>query len=439
MNGINFSAGIALIIALLIFLQGLSILRDAEKEDDEKKKAIQRIVGWLTLLLTSLGMIINLLFLSANTAISPEFGVFILQGNLPRAFFTLCLLGLILCICLGWELARLREEYPLWGIRVYLWGLVAWILASSILLAGINRHEVNEAPIYLYDIWWPPLLIWMTVGFTDIALTILRVKDEVLRGLAAVVMVLLLIVAVINGSPLPNFAHPWTRVAWAAAAIFLLIPIWYEVRKPAQTLKATGGTPGQAAILTHLKQNLKLFFQIERQQTYTLAALGIIGLGVVVLLTSPSFIGPAPGIIVALIGWGFMTEIATDGWFHDLYLNYRSGQWFAEGGSIDRAGARVSKGITNTGERLGKIFSFPTNWTAVIELLVLVIFLIALNELQNRGKTIIQPFQAVGFEDTAAVMNSADDRLINDLSILNQELQPIIIFPTSSGIIKKRI
>jgi tetratricopeptide (TPR) repeat protein len=439
MNRINFSVAIALTISLLIFLQGWSILREAEKADDEQIKAIRRIIGWLTILLATLGMIINILFFSTDIAISPEFGVFIVQGTGPTILFAFCLLGLDLCISLGWELARLREGWKLRGSLIYLLGITVSILSSLILMGRINGREVNQVPIYLYDIWWPPLLIWMTVGFTDIALTILRVEDEVVRALAAIGMVILLIAVAINARPVPDFAHPWTRVAWAAAAILLLIPTWYEVRKPARTLKAKGGTPGQTAILSHLKQNLQMFFHIERQQTYTLLSLGLIVIGVVVLLTSPSYIGVAPGIIVVLIGWGFMTEIATDGWFHDLYRDYKSGEWFAENGSIDKASMTLRNGMRTTGERLGKIFSLPTNWTAVIKLLVLVILLVAVNEIQNRGKTIIQPFQAIGFQDTAALMNSANDRLINDLSILNQELQPIIIFPTSSGAVKKRI
>ena len=332
-----------------------------------------------------------------------------------------------------------RGGWKLRGSLIYLLGIAVSILSSLILMGRINGREVNQVPIYLYDIWWPPLLIWMTVGFTDIALTILRVEDEVVRALADIGMVILLIAVAINGSPVRDFAHPWTRIVWAAAAILLLIPTWSEVRKPARTLKAKGGSPGQTALLSHLKQNLQMFFHIERQQTYTLLSLGLIVIGVVVLLTSPSYIGVAPGIIVVLIGWGFMTEIATDGWFHDLYRDYKSGEWFAENGSIDEAALTLRNGMRTTGERLGKIFSLPTNWTAVIKLLVLVILLVAVNEIQNRGKTIIQPFQAIGFQDTAALMNSANDRLINDLSILNQELQPIIIFPTSSGAVKKRI
>jgi hypothetical protein len=443
MNQINFSTAIALIISLLIFLQGWSILRSAEKLKETGKakrtKEIRRIIGWLTVLLATLGMIINILFLSTDIAISPEFGVFITQGIWPTVFFALCILGLILCIALGWDLARLREDWKLWGVQLYLWGLLVWVLSCSILLTRINPSGANEAPIYLYDIWWPPLLLWMTVGFTDIALTILRVRDEVVRGLVVIAMVMLLILAATDLSPLPDFAHPWTRIVWVAAAMLLLIPIWYEVLKPAQTLKAKGERFGPSVIVPHLKQNVQTLFPIERQQKYTLGSLGLIVMGVVILLISPSFIGPAPGIIVVLLGWGFMTEIVTDGWFHDLYRDYRSGEWFTTGGSMDKAVATVRTGIRNTGERLGKIFSLPAHWTAVIKLLVLMILLIALNEIQNRGKTIIQPFQAVGFADTAALMNSADDRLINDLSILNQELQPIIIFPTGSGLVKKRI
>src|SRR5215216_7717340 len=127
MNQINVSVAIALIISLLIFLQGWSILRGAGRITDVQTKAIRRLIGWLTVLFATLGITINILFLSTDIAISPEFAVFIIQGKWARSFFDLCLLGLILCIALGWELARLREGWGLRGIWPYLLGGVVWL------------------------------------------------------------------------------------------------------------------------------------------------------------------------------------------------------------------------------------------------------------------------------------------------------------------------
>jgi len=455
MNWINISTPFAVVASLLVFLQGVSILRAAgkAKEAGNKKKQIAnerkelkhkenilKTIGRLTILMATLGTIINILFVSTDIAISPEFGVFIIQGIIPTVFFALCVLGLILCISLGWELARLREHWKLWGRWLYGLGFVIWLASCSILLTRINAPAGNEDPVFLYDIWWPPLLLWMTIGFTDIALTILRVRDGVVRGLVAMSMVIVVLLVALDQGPQPDFAHPWTRGFWAAAAILLLISMVYEVSKPFRMIKADGKEPGHYAILSHLKQNsAQEFFKIDKQQWYTLASLACIVVGVGILLSSPSYVGPAPGIIVILVGWGAMTEIVTDGWFHDLYQDYRSGQWLAENGTIDKASMAVRNGIRSSGERLGKIFSLPAHWTALIKLFLLVVVLILLNETLNRGKTIIQPFQVIGFQDPTALVDSADDRLINYLSVLNQQLQPIIIFPTSAGIKKKRI
>lgn len=182
MNWINISTPFAVIASLLVFLQGVSILRAAgkvkeagnEEERNQKerkelkhKENILKTIGRLTVLMATLGTIINILFVSTDIAISPEFGVFIIQGILPTMFFALCVLGLILCISLGWDLARLRERWKLWGIRLYGLGLLIWLASSSILLTRINAPAGNEAPVFLYDIWWPPLLLWMTIGFTE--------------------------------------------------------------------------------------------------------------------------------------------------------------------------------------------------------------------------------------------------------------------------------
>ena len=474
MNWINILTPFALVAALLVFLQGVSILRgvgemealgpknkqteeEMKKErkkasgskniqteepakEERKRKKIFRRVGWLTILLAILGAIINLLFLSSDIAISPEFGVFIIQGVLPAIFFAICLFGLVFCILLGWDLARLREDWELWGKWLYVIALLIGITSSLTLLTRIDPPGGNEVPVVLYDIWWPPLLLWMIVGFTDIVFTILRVRDRLIRSVTAAGMVLLMLILVIEQSPEPDFAHPWTREFWAAAAIILLIPMAIEITRPYRVMKENKQEPGNYAIISHCKHvTAKEIHKPDHRQWYTLGSLAMIVMGVITLLSSPSYIGPALGIIFILVGWGCMTEVITDGWFHHLYQGYKSGEWFDRDGSLGKSTAAVGTGIKKTGERLGMIFSLSSPWTGLMKIFLAVAGLIVLNEALNGGKTIIQPFQVIGFEDTAALVESADDRLINDLSVLNQQLQPIIIFPTSAGIRKKRI
>ena len=71
-----------------------------------------RIIGSLTVVLAILGVMTVALFLSTEIVLSPEFGAIIVQGPWTLFFFDLFLLGLILCIVWGWDLARLRAGWP---------------------------------------------------------------------------------------------------------------------------------------------------------------------------------------------------------------------------------------------------------------------------------------------------------------------------------------
>ncbi len=185
MNWINFSSALGIGFSFIVFLQGLSILMAAER------KMAWRIVGSLTIALAVLGMTIIALFLSTEVVFSPEFGVIIIQGwSSPSSSPSFCWV----CCCVsrgagtlpGCKRAGGNEE-----IGLHLLSIAVWLLSISILAIRAKADSFDATPIFLYDVWWPVLPLWFTVGFTDIAQTIRRVDNAEVPSAAAISMAFL--------------------------------------------------------------------------------------------------------------------------------------------------------------------------------------------------------------------------------------------------------
>jgi hypothetical protein len=170
MNLINISSGAAIIVSGLVFIKGWSILLGTGKSSKR-----DWIIGLLTILLAVLGILLNGLYLSTNVALSTEFGVVLTKGSGATIAFYITLLGLLACLSLGWDLARVEADWPSGRRWIYTSAGIVWLLClTPNSFTKVTAGGSNETPIYLFDIWWPPLVIWITIAFTDITLTILR-------------------------------------------------------------------------------------------------------------------------------------------------------------------------------------------------------------------------------------------------------------------------
>ena len=82
--------------------------------------------------------------------------------------------------------------------------------------------------IYSYDLWWPPLLIWLSACFLDGAITILGVRDRRARTGMFLAMLLVLSWRAQSRQAFtdPRSADLWSLAFYLAALGGLLLVLW---------------------------------------------------------------------------------------------------------------------------------------------------------------------------------------------------------------------
>ena len=146
-----------------------------------------RRFGALTLLLAGLSAVLFVLLHFGEAVLSPEFDSVMARGH--RRGLAALVLGLALAASLGLHVQRLKAERPGRLAALLFLGVVVGVLATM-RITTLNADETEAFRIYAYDLWWPPLLLWVSACFLDGAITILGVTDRRVRvGAFAVLLV----------------------------------------------------------------------------------------------------------------------------------------------------------------------------------------------------------------------------------------------------------
>ena len=87
--------------------------------------------------------------------------------------------GLAVAAGLGLHVQRLKGERPGRLGALLILGVCVGLFATM-RITTLNP-EADAFQVYAYDLWWPPLLVWVSVCFLDGAITILGVKDRRVR------------------------------------------------------------------------------------------------------------------------------------------------------------------------------------------------------------------------------------------------------------------
>lgn len=150
-------------------------------------------------------------------------------------------------------------------------------------------------------------------------------------------------------------------------------------------------------------------------------------------------------LLTFFIAWAVLTELVTDGVLHDLYLLLRQRP-------ASKFDTRIGKNIRRISLALWKklIVPFATKLAAALNWLILVgkdvsiaavlvrillisVIVLALNEVPNYGKTVIQPFSDAGMPGRYRLGVAISDRVVRNISLLNQELRPFIMTPSGKN------
>ena len=117
-------------------------------------------------------------------------------------------------------------------------GLVVGFLAIYRLLTPLNTGDADLFHIYAYDLWWPPLLIYLSACLVDSALSILRLHHRPVRLWIASALISSLALLALSQ---PQFGDPTSAVLWKSC-LLLLLPVsisvvtWLFFRIPRQRL-----------------------------------------------------------------------------------------------------------------------------------------------------------------------------------------------------------
>jgi|GEM_PF-3470727 len=172
------STTLVLTAIFLVSLQGISFFSRV------KKTKYTVLAGILNLFLATGGLIAFFLFRAGALIASPEYGVLMVQGTAARGWACLLLIGAAIASGIIWQIARQVKKLPSHPVRVPLLGLAIG-LAATYIFRNLNPFDPTPFCIRFYDMWWPPLLVWLVVCLSQWVATTIGVLSRLGRILWA--------------------------------------------------------------------------------------------------------------------------------------------------------------------------------------------------------------------------------------------------------------
>ncbi len=423
--------------------------------------------GLLTLLLGGLSFVLFAILFWGEAVLSPEFDVVMARGHW-RGLVTL-VIGFAVAAGLGLHVQRLKADLPgrLAGLLV-LGFAVGTAAATRVKRVGTSLSGEDSAQafwIYSYDLWWPPLLIWLTACFLDGAITILGVRNRRIRAAAFLAMLIALSSRALTGRVFtdPTSAVLW-KVALVAAALGCLVPVaWLLWRAPGRAVYAWGRLAAAAgrfpaAIRRQWKRaatggwpgtSWRVWVWLQPMVGELLAVLALVMIAL--SLADIFYLGwlPQAGALVVLaIAWTCLAEVTAEGPLRAFVVNVvpevysrlaNQGSWFRQVWLLLMG--QFADPLSRVGTAVRRLMSLRPFPEALMKLAVLFVALVVAYEIPHAGKTVLQPFTALavnfksdkGEAEVPLVSLQADigravfDHLVNTLGVLTAELQPDVI------------
>ena len=424
-----------------------------------------RCFGLLTLLLAGLSFVLFAILFWGEAVLSPEFDVVMARGHWRS--LVILVIGFAVAAGLGLHVERLKADLPgrLAGLLV-LGFAVGTAAATRITRLGTSLGGEDSAQafwIYSYDLWWPPLLIWLSACFLDGAITILGVRDRRVRTGAFLAMLVALSLRARSRQVLinPPSAMLWNVAFYAAALGCLLLVLWLAWSVPVRPVDVwrrlraaargslpamrrqweravTGGWPGISGQVWHWLQPMV-------GQLLAVLALAMIAAS----LADIFYIGWLPhagALVILAMAWTCLAEVTAQGPLRAFVVNVlpevfarlaNQGSWLRQGWLLLEG--QLADPLSRLGTALRRLMSLRPFPEALMKLGVLFVALVVAYEVPHAGKTVLQPFTALAVNvkkdavEVPTVSPQADigravfDHLINTLGALTAELQPDVI------------
>src|SRR5262245_47204299 len=442
------TAGIIL-STVLLFVQGTRCLLR------QGAPPFVRRFGALTLLLAGLSAVLFVLLHFGEAVLSPEFDAVMARGH--RRGLAALVLGLAIAAGLGLHVQRLKTERRGRLAALLVLGAAVGLLAT-LRITSLNPDETEAFRIYAYDLWWPPLLVWVSACFLDGALLVLGVTNHRVRIGAFAALLMGLAQASWRrasfGDPTSERLWQWVLCLGIALLIWLAVGL---VRATPGGLRGVGvwlaAAPGrlragaarawQEIVVEGWDDELEM---VRQRVTHAYGGLlGLLAIATIAWILIDIFylgrLSNVTALIVLAVAWTCLAEVTAEGPLRAFLLNTVPAAYETLASQQSRLGAVWSTvrawlavplyAIRGAATRLLSLRPLPEGILKVAFLLVLGVLLF---EIPNRGKTLLQPFKAAvvkpkegevpGVEQQAAIGQAVFDHLVNTLGALTRDLQP---------------
>jgi tetratricopeptide (TPR) repeat protein len=453
-----------------------------------------RQLGWPMLLLALASSLLCLLLGRGEFVLSPEFTIVIVQGVRAR----LGLEGILLCFATAAGLATYVAHCRKQPIRHPSWltiaGPLVGIFVGASCLQVLNPHEPAALRAYCYDLWSPALLIWIIACLTEFVCASLDIGN---RGARVCVFLFLLVglayAAISRGRLNFEYASPSSLPVWIACfwiglpALMIIcqlafnrqgllghitwrlltvvstvvafvsvgtIALWRmgHLAIPFNNVSAVLGSgllllvwsvliplAGRSLYRKYSSGDIRLtgLENIGRAQ-YVLGSLSSVA---IILSLCDAFhfglLDPRWDHLGSIIGLVTLVEVAE--WPLWAWLKQEGAGQVTEARSPLAAFALVPPRIlwdlfAEVGGGVIAFFHIDSTASAILRLVAAVVLLVAVAEIPNAGRTIVEPFTTIGLPDTQKALGGVvADRIANTLGRLGQEFRADLLLFNPSG------
>jgi tetratricopeptide (TPR) repeat protein len=240
------STALALTAIFLVSLQGISFLSRSPRTNYTK------LGGTLGLFLAVGGLIAFFLFRAGALIASPEYGVLMVQGTAALVWACLLLVGIAVgggiisqIVLLSRHADRPAGEanegkkWPSHRVYILFLGLVVGV-AAAFQFQSLNPSDPTPFCIRFYDMWWPPLMVWLMVCLSQWIATTIWVRAPLFRFLWALFCVTgIAFVPVSHSNGGFHYGNPSSELLWKAVVI-LGVPLFMAL-SPLVFMKSESG------------------------------------------------------------------------------------------------------------------------------------------------------------------------------------------------------
>jgi tetratricopeptide (TPR) repeat protein len=436
----------------------------------------RRTVGILNLLLALSALTGYFLFTSGSLIVSPEYSVILAEGTGAWVWCLTTTLLIPFALWMALHSARVSQELETHvSVTLPLGAMCGiWTVIRS---SQLNPGQHDAFTIYCVDLWGGPLVVWVVLCIVDWIFTTLRVRDRLVR-ICGVAFVLAYFALWANEKVRRGFLFAdkytlkfWWATAWVCIPLALILLTWIALRRSGAWLNRTvqivvsvvAGVVGLSsavlvtavdesleigaivwcvwgvlllfALIPHVRSSLKNgTFAAWRKNwccpdLLTLAALAVF-CGCLVDLSHFIVVNPAWDLALLVTAWLVLQESSMGYPLRD-FLRRRMQEVVAGAMAI---GTRFRRQPHTAEAAAGEGATPRTTWRVFLTSIAIVVVLIAIPELFNAGKTIVEPFTSSdpGSEKsqdqkTSDIGKAVADRMVNTLGLLQQELRPDLL------------